>query len=147
MKTIINYITESNIDEFNYASEGDHDFIDEIIEYIESKGFKNSEKKVLKQKEYKITNNGYELFIRSEERHHSTRLVCIRKGENNKYDYYYKSSNDSHWIFTIHPKDFSGYRYRKYQYYSNGIFDVTNEKTHDRLFASIRGTLYIPKKK
>ena len=50
MKTIINYITESNIDEFNYASEGDHDFIDEIVEYIESKGFKNSEKKVLNQK-------------------------------------------------------------------------------------------------
>ena len=148
MKQITAYILEDKVTEFNYASEGDHNFIDEVIELLESNGFNKSEKKILKPKEYKITNNGYELFIRSEQNKtlKNTKLVCIRKGNNGKYDYYYKSSNDSFWRYTFSNKQ-QIVRFRDYQHSDNGIFDVKDSKWHDRLLQSIRGIFNIKKDK
>ena len=148
MKAFKDYILEDKVTEFNYASEGDHNFIDEVIELLESNGFNKSEKKTLKPKEYKITNNGYELFVRSEQNKtlKNTKLVCIRKGDNNKYDYYYKSSNDSFWRYTFSKKQ-QIVRFRDYQHSDNGIFDVKDSKWHDRLLQSIRGIFNIKKDK
>ena len=148
MKALKNYILEDKVTEFNYASEGDHNFIDEVIELLESNGFNKSEKKILKPKEYKITNNGYELFARSEQNKtvKNTKLVCIRKGDNDKYDYYYKYSNDSFWIFKF-SKNKEIFRFRDYQHSDNGVYDVNDQKWHDRLLQSIRGIFNIKKDK
>ena len=148
MKALKDYILEDKVTEFNYASEGDHSFIDEVIELLESNGFNKTEKKDIKPKEYKITNNGYELFVRSEQHKtiKNTKLVCIRKGDNNKYDYYYKSSNDSFWRYTFSSSK-QIVRFRDYQHVQTGIFDVKNSKWHDRILQSIRGILNIKKNK
>ena len=148
MKQITTYILEDKVTEFNYASEGDHNFIDEVIELLESNGFNKSEKKILKSKEYKITNNGYELFARSEQNKtlKNTKLVCIRKGDNGKYDYYYKSSNDSFWTFKF-SKNKEIFRFRDYQHSDNGVYDINDQKWHDRLLQSIRGIFNIKKDK
>lgn len=148
MKNITAFITESKLSEFEYAESGDHDFIDEIIELLESNGFNKSEKKILKPKEYKITNNGYELFVRSEQNKtiKNTKLICIRKGKNDKYDYYYKSSNDSFWRYNF-SKNQQIVRFRDYQHANTGIYDVKDSKWYDRILQSIRGILKIRKNK
>ena len=148
MKDITVFITENKLSEFEYAESGDHDFIDEIIEILNTNGYKQIENKTIKSNQYKITNNGYELFIRSEVNKSlkKTTLICIRKGKNDKYDYYYKSSNDSFWRYTFSKKQ-QIIRFRDYQHSDNGIFDVKDSKWHDRILQSIRGILKIRKNK
>lgn len=152
MKDIRNFILEDKVEEFHYATEGDHDFIDEIVDFIKEYGFNESNKKVIKVNEYSLLHDGYELNIRVKslgKSHPSThtRLVVIRKGDTGNYDYYEKLSNDSHWhlvpnkkatMFNIHA--------RNYQYTSNGFLDTNDEKLKERVLAHLRNVLHIKKK-
>jgi len=95
MKNINQYICESKEKEFHYATEGNHDFIDEVVNFIEANGFTKSNNKIIKKMEYSLLNNDYELNIRVKalSKSHpdtSTILVVIRKGDNCNYDYYEK---------------------------------------------------------
>lgn len=152
MKDIRNFIFEAKVEEFHYATEGDHDFIDEIVDFIKEYGFNESNKKVIKANEYSLLHDGYELNIRVKllsKSHPSTdtRLVVIRKGDTGNYDYYEKASNNSHWHL-IPDKQATEFKIhaRNYQYISNGFLDVNNEKIKERILAHLRNVLHIKRK-
>ena len=151
MKDIKDFIFEDKVEEFHYAVEGDHDFINEVVEFIKSNGFNESNKKVIRKNEYSLLHNGYELNIRVKTlgKSHpdtSTRLVVIRKGENNNYDYYEKCSDDSHWHFRPDPKASTFIIHaRNYQYASDGYIDMNNEKLKEKILAHLRRVLHIKK--
>ena len=153
MKNINQYICESKEKEFHYATEGNHDFIDEVVNFIEANGFTKSNNKIIKKMEYSLLNNDYELNIRVKalSKSHpdtSTILVVIRKGDNCNYDYYEKISDESHWHFVPDKKATSfNIHARNYQYTSNGYLDMSNDKIKERTLAHIRRTLHIHIKK
>lgn len=152
MKDIRNFIFEAKVEEFHYATEGDHDFINEIVDFIKEYGFNESNKKVIKTNEYSLLHNGYELNIRVKllgKSHPSTTtvLVVLRKGDNNNYDYYEKISDESHWHFVPNKKATTfNIHARNYQYTSNGFLDINDEKLKERVLAHLRNTLHIKKK-
>jgi len=152
MKNINQYICEDKEKEFHYATEGDHDFIDEVVKFIEANGFTKSNNKIIKNMEYSLLNNDYELNIRVNQFNYknsvskATVLVVLRKGDNNNYDYYEKISDESHWHFVPDKKAISfNIHARNYQYTSNGYLDISNDKIKERILAHIRRTLHIKK--
>ena len=139
------------LNEFIYNLDGTKSkFINYLIEYLVSNDFKqvDSSRKSIKNKQFKISNNGCDLVIRSDYKYFSfggvrSVKIHIRFGENNKYDIYKKAS-DSKWRTTPNKNCKSEIMFRIYQHHSTGIFDFDNDiKLQKQMMSKLKNWLLI----